>query len=85
MTNNNVNLRENVYNKILFILQKYRIRQEMKNDGNDRYYAILSQTSPNSYEGDVLDPESEIPEDVMNVVKILKKIVFNFNKTYLYD
>jgi hypothetical protein len=54
MTDNNVNLRENVFGEILSILQQYRIRQEMKNDGNDGYYAIMSQTSPNSYGGDVL-------------------------------
>jgi hypothetical protein len=79
MINNNANLQENVFGKILSILQKYRIRQEMKNDGNDGYYAILSQTSPNPYGGDVLCPESEIPEDVINIVKVLKSIVFNFN------
>jgi hypothetical protein len=85
MTNNNINLQKNVFSEILSILQKYRIRQEMKNDGNDRHYAILSQTSPNPYGGDVLGPESEIPEDVINIVKVLKKIVFNFNKNNLYD
>jgi hypothetical protein len=57
----------------------------MKNDGNDGYYAILSETSPNSYGGDILDPQSEILEDVMNIVKALKNIVYNFNKNHLYD
>jgi hypothetical protein len=46
MINNNVNLWENVFGEILFILNKYRIRQEMKNDGNVGYYAILSQAIP---------------------------------------
>jgi hypothetical protein len=85
MSNNNVNLRENVFGEILSILNKYRIRREMNNDGNDGYYAILSQTSPNPYGGDVLGPESEIQEDVINIVKALKNIVFNFNKNNLYD
>jgi hypothetical protein len=42
MINNNVNIRENVFGEILFILDKYRIRQEMKNDGYDGYYVIIS-------------------------------------------
>jgi hypothetical protein len=85
MTNDNVNLQENVFNEILIILNKYRIRQEMINDGSDGYYSILSQISPKMYGEDDLDPESEIPEDVMNIVNILKKKVFSFNKNHLYD
>jgi hypothetical protein len=40
----------------------------------------LSQVIPKLYGGDVLGAESEISEDVMNILKILKKIVLNFNK-----
>jgi hypothetical protein len=55
----------------------------MKNDWNDRYYAIMSQLISNLYGGDVVGPQSEIPEDVINIVKILKKKVLKFNKTHL--
>jgi hypothetical protein len=41
MSNNNVNLREDIFTEILIILEKYRIKQEMKNDRNDEYYAIM--------------------------------------------
>jgi hypothetical protein len=85
MINNNVNLREKLFGEILSILQKYRIRQEIKNDGNDGYYDILSQEIPKLYGEDVLGPESEIPEEIMNILKILKKMLFNFNKNNLYD
>jgi hypothetical protein len=54
VNNNNSSLstysmREDVLGEILYILNKYRIKQEMKNNRNDGYYAILSQTIPNLY------------------------------------
>jgi hypothetical protein len=35
MTDNNVNLPEDVFGEILFILDKYRIKEEMKNGNNE--------------------------------------------------
>jgi hypothetical protein len=36
----------------------------MKDDENCVYYAIISQPIPKVYGGDVLGPQSEIPDDV---------------------
>jgi hypothetical protein len=57
----------------------------MKNDGNDEYYAIMSQAIPNLYGGDVLSPQNKISEEVMNIFKILKKLVLKFNETHYYN
>jgi hypothetical protein len=40
----------------------------MQVDGNDGYYAIISQPIPNLYVGNVLHPQSEIPDDVEDLL-----------------
>jgi hypothetical protein len=48
------------------LLKKYGKDQNMKNDGNDGYYTIMSQAIPNLYGGDVFGPQSNIQK----VIKI---------------
>jgi hypothetical protein len=55
----------------------------MKNDRNDRYYGIMSQTIPNDYEGDVLGPKKKISEELKAIVNILNYKVKDSNKTHL--
>jgi hypothetical protein len=55
----------------------------MKNDGNDRYYAIMSQDIPEEYGGDILGRKNKISEKAREMVNILNDEIINFNKTYL--
>jgi hypothetical protein len=42
-------MEEEAFFQIKAILEKYRIDQDLKNDGNCRYYEIISQTIPHVY------------------------------------
>jgi hypothetical protein len=55
----------------------------MKNDGNCEHYKILSQTISTLYGWDVLNPESEIPDEVKLMVTLLKKKVLKYYEIHL--
>jgi hypothetical protein len=58
-------MKNEVFLNIQALLVKHRKDQDMKNDWNDGYYTIISQAAPNLYGGDVLGPQSEIPEEAL--------------------
>jgi hypothetical protein len=64
--------KEEVFIKIKDLVSQYKIEQEMENDGNDQYYAILSQSIHKEFVGDILNSKNKIPEKVIEVVDILK-------------
>jgi hypothetical protein len=76
---------KDVFTQILIILGKYRIDKEMKNDENDKYYAIISQPISRDYGGDILTPHNKISEDVINIVNKLKDEVKIFNDNNKYN
>jgi hypothetical protein len=71
-------MEDDVFIHIQALLSQYRIDEETKNDGNDRYYAIMPQDIPDDYGGDVLCLKKKIPEEITQLVNILKGI--NINK-----
>jgi hypothetical protein len=72
--------KEEVFIKIKDLVSQYRIDEEMKNDGNDQYYAILSQVIPNLYGGDVLSSKNNFSENVIDILDKLKDVVKTFNE-----
>jgi hypothetical protein len=76
-------MEDETFFQIQTILENHRINQDMKNDRNDWCYAIIPQAIPNLYEGDVLDPQSNILEEITISLNTLKKKVLKINKTHL--
>jgi hypothetical protein len=56
----------------------------MKNDGNDEYYAIMSESNQTEFAGNFLNPKNEISENIIYMINILKIEVkkFNYNEYY---
>jgi hypothetical protein len=76
-------MKQNAFFHKQTILNKYRIDQEMKNDGSDQYYVIMFQIIQTEFVGDILSPKSKISEEVIVMVKILNDNVKDFNKSHL--
>jgi hypothetical protein len=74
---------EETFFQIKTIFEKYRIEQDMKNEENCGYYAIMSQAIPEDYGGNFFGPQIEIPDDEKKFVNVLKTKVRKFNEIHL--
>jgi hypothetical protein len=53
----------------------------MKSDGNCGYYAIISQTMSNHFDGNILGPGKNIPEYAKKIIYVIRERVLQyFNK-----
>jgi hypothetical protein len=56
----------------------------MGNDGNDQYYAILSQSIHREFAGDILSSKNNFSENIIDIVDKLKDEVKTFNEDNEY-
>jgi hypothetical protein len=77
--------REEVFIKIKDLVSQYRIDQEMRNDGNNQYYAIMCQSIHREFAGDFLSSKNNFSENVIDIVDKLKDEVKTFNKFMWFD
>jgi hypothetical protein len=51
-------MEEDKFIQIKDLVSQYRIDQDMKNDGNDQYYTIMSQNISTEFAGDAVSPKT---------------------------